>query len=346
MSRLAQEIAEQPASIGQLLERHLSIMDALRSRLWPEDVRSVVIVARGSSDNAARYAQYLFGIQHRLPVALAAPSITSIYDVELRLDGALVVGISQSGQSPDVVGVLAAAKAQGRPALAITNDAASPLAVAATDVLDLGVGPERAVAATKTYTSSLAALALVSAARATGSQRARLLAELEQLPQLAEDALRVPTVEAAELAASHPHLLVAGRGLNYSTAFEAALKIRELSGTVAEAFSPPDLLHGPIAAVAASAAALLVAPDEPSAISHHELVHRLRERGTPVVAITADKQLTQTADLTIVLGSQPAGWLTPVTTIIPLQQLAATVAGLRGRDPDAPEGLTKVTRTH
>ncbi len=339
-------MAEQPAAIAQLLERHLPTLDGLRSRLWRDDVRSVVVVARGSSDNAARYAQYLFGIQHRLPVGLAAPSITSIYDVELRFDGALVIGISQSGQSPDVVGVLAAAKAQGRPALAITNDASSPLAMAATDVLDLGVGPERAVAATKTYTSSLTALALMSAARATGSDRARLVAELERLPQLADEALQLPTTEAAELVAAHPHLLVAGRGLNYSTAFEAALKIRELSGTVAEAYSPPDLLHGPIAAVAASAAALLVAPDEPSVISHHELVHRLRERGTPVLAVSGDRKLSNAADLTIELGAQPAGWLTPVTSIMPLQQLAATVAGLRGRDPDAPAGLTKVTRTH
>jgi glutamine---fructose-6-phosphate transaminase (isomerizing) len=346
VSRLAHEIAEQPAAIDQLLGRQLPELDALRSRLWPDDIRYVVIVARGSSDNAARYAQYLFGLQHRLPVALATPSVTSIYDVELQLDGALVIGISQSGQSPDVVGTLAAAKAQGRPALAITNDPDSPLAEAATDVLDLGVGSEQAVAATKTYTSSLVALALVSAARTTGSQRRQLLTELESLPELIDDALRISTTEAAELLASRPHLLVAGRGLNYSTAFEAALKIRELSGMIAEAFSPPDLLHGPIAAVAAPAAALLVAPDEPSTVSHHELVHRLRELDTPVIAVSADPELVQLADLTIGLGRQPAGWLTPVTTIVPLQRLAAGMAGLRDRDPDAPVGLTKVTRTH
>lgn len=348
MSRLFAEIAQQPDAIARLLDAEVPGLDRRATSVWPDDVRYVVLVARGSSDNAARYAQYLFGLHHRLPVALAAPSLGSIYGVEPDFAGALVVAISQSGQSPDVVGVLAVARRQGRPAVAITNDTASPLAAAATEVIELRTGPETSVAATKTYTSSLVALALLSAARATGGARRRLLEELHQVPDVMQAV--VDTNDAADAAAlglrDCRHLLVAGRGLNYGSAFESALKVRELSGVVAEAFSPPDLLHGPIAAVGAGAGALLVAPTEPSLPGMHDLAGPLRERGATVVALGTNRALLAAADLPIALPAEPAPWLTPVTTIVPVQRLAASMAADRGRDLDAPEGLQKVTRTH
>jgi glutamine---fructose-6-phosphate transaminase (isomerizing) len=345
VNHLLTEIAEQPAALAGLLDRVLPDLDRLASGVWRDDVRYVVLVARGSSDNAARYGQYLFGLQHRLPVALATPSLGHLYGVTPAFSGAAVVAVSQSGQSPDVVGVLDAARRQGRPALAITNDPASPLAAAATEVLDRGVGAEHAVAATKTYTSSLLALALLSTARATASERDRLVAELRELPDLVSGALDVDVDAAALALRDVTHLLVAGRGLNYGTAFEAALKIRELTGVVAEAFSPPDLLHGPIGAVSAGAAALLIAPDEPSLANQHELIDALRSRHARVTTVSGDRSVLAAADSALELGQQPPAWLTPITTIVPVQRLAAAMARDRGRDLDAPEGLTKVTRT-
>lgn len=347
MSRLFEEIAEQPEAVTRLLDAEIPALDQHADAIWRDDVRYVVLVARGSSDNAARYAQYLLGIHHRLPVALATPSLGSIYGVEPDFTDALVVAVSQSGQSPDVVGVLDAARRQGRPALAITNDPGSPLAAAATDVLELGTGPEASVAATKTYTSSLVALALLSVARTEGEQRGALVDDLRRLPEVMQAV--VDTADAADAAAlglrDCRHLLAAGRGLNYGTAFEAALKVRELSGVVAESYSPPDLLHGPIAAVDEGAGALLIAPTEPSLPGLRDLVAPLRDRGATVVALSADRDLLAAADLPIWLPAEPAAWLTPVTSIVPAQRLAARMAADRGRDLDAPEGLQKVTRT-
>lgn len=345
MSRLFEEIDEQPAAVQQLVERTVPVLPDLRRALWRDDVHAVVLVARGSSDNAARYAQYLFGLHHQLPVALATPSLGSIYGAEPDFRHTLVIAVSQSGQSPDVIGVLDAARRQGRPALAITNDPASPLADAATEILDLGVGPERSVAATKTYTASLVALALTSAAGADGERQTRMVDELRGLPPLLSAALQVEVASTAAALRRVEHLLVAGRGLNYGTAFEAALKIRELSGVVAEAYSPPDLLHGPIAAVSAGAAALLIAPAEPSRPGLGELVAPLQGRGAAVAALSADPRLLASADLALTLREEPAPWLTPVTTIVPVQRLAAALAADRGRDLDAPQGLDKVTRT-
>ncbi|MFA9429504.1 SIS domain-containing protein [Egicoccus sp. AB-alg2] len=345
MSRLSTEIAEQPAAVGRLVDRVTPMLPELHRALWPADVHHVVLVARGSSDNAARYAQYLFGLHHRLPVALAAPSLGSVYGVEPDFRGAMVIAVSQSGQSPDVVGVLDAAQRQGRPTLAVTNDPDSPLAAAAGQVLDLGVGPERSVAATKTYTASLAALALVSVARFGDDRRAALLADLAALPEVLSATVDLDVTAAAAGLRDTEHLLVAGRGLNYGTTFEVALKVRELSGMVAEAYSPPDLLHGPIAAVAPGAAALLVAPTEPSLAGHRELVAPLRARGAVVAALSADPELLESVDLPIALPREPADWLTPVSTVVPAQRLAAALAADRGRDLDAPPGLHKVTRT-
>ena len=346
MTRLHTEIAEQPDAVTRLLDRVAPTLPQLHDALWSDDVHHVVLVARGSSDNAARYAQYLFGLHHHLPVALATPSLGSVYGVEPDFRGALVIAVSQSGQSPDVVGVLDAARRQGRPALAITNDPTSPLADAASHVLDLGVGVEASVAATKTYTASLAALALVSLARFGAPRREALLADLAELPAVLTNVVDTPVDMAAAGLGDTAHLLVAGRGLNYGTTFEVALKIRELSGIVAEAYSPPDLLHGPIAAVSPGAAALLVAPTEPSLAGHADLVSPLRERGAVVAALSADPALLAAVDLPIELRREPADWLTPISTIVPAQRLAAALAAGRGRDLDAPPGLNKVTRTN
>lgn len=347
-SHLAAEIAQQPEAIERLVATVTRDLPGLRQHLG-DAVNHVVVVARGSSDNAARYAQYLLAVQHRLPVALATPSVLSLYGVVPRLDHALVVAVSQSGRSPDVVQVLASARDQGRPAIAVTNAPSSPLADAASYVLDLGVGPERSVAATKTYTCSLAALALVSLALADPDVARARLAEVRAVPDVAAAVLAgaraaVDEVGVGALAAAD-HLVVTGRGLNYATAFEAALKLRELTGTVAEPFSPPDLLHGPIAALDETTTAVLVAPSEASLPDQRRVVAPLRGRGARVAAISADRDLLDEVDDPLPLATEPADWLTPITTILPAQLLAERLARHRGLDPDQPVGLSKVTLT-
>jgi glucosamine--fructose-6-phosphate aminotransferase (isomerizing) len=343
VSHLDAEIAAQPDAIQRVLDASVPRLDEVAAAVG--DVTHVVLVGRGSSDNAARYAQYLLGIQHGLPVGLATPAVQTLYGATPRFDGALVVAVSQSGRSPDVVGVLDAARRQGRPAIAITNDPTSPLAEAATTVLPLEVGEERAVAATGTYTTSLVALALVSIAFRPRTDQQPWLAELAALPGQVATVLDGVSHEVPGEVLPLAHLLVSGRGLAYGTAYEVALKVRELTGIVAEAFSPPDLLHGPIAAVEAGAGALLVAPREPSLASQRALLEPLRRRGALTLAISSDPGLLADVDVPLPLVAEPAPWLTPVTAVLPGQILASTLARARGRDLDAPVGLTKVTET-
>src|SRR4051812_33185913 len=223
-THLERELREQPAALERLLERQRPSAERIAQLFRRRDVGYVLIASRGSSSNVARYAQYVLGRAHRVPVAFATPSLYTLYGQPPRLDGALVVGISQSGGSPDVKSVIEEAARQGRPTVAITNDAGSPLALASDLVLPLEAGDEQAVAATKTYINSLGAIALIFAV-ATGAG----LAELEAVPgQLAAQ------LELSRYAAERLELLDGGtviaRGVNYGTSFEIALKIRELSG--------------------------------------------------------------------------------------------------------------------
>ena len=346
MSLARTEIAEQHDVVARLLERQRPAIEALAAELRSRAPRYAVLAARGTSDNAARYAQHALGRILRLPVALATPSLHTVYDAPPRFDGALVIGISQSGASPDVVSVVEEGARQGALTAAITNAPTSPLAAAAHHVIDLGAGEERSVAATKTYTAELAAIAALVA-----SGDAALTADVEQLPQRlaaqlvlsgGEGAERGPSVAAAVRAgADWQRLTVVGRGAHYATAFEAALKIRELAGIVAEPYSPADLLHGPIAAVGADQPLLAVAPAGPTEQSMREVVAAARERGAQVAAIGHDRSL---GDPFLELVEIPE-WLGPVVAIVPAQLLAVGLAEQRGVDVDSPFGLSKITLT-
>jgi glucosamine--fructose-6-phosphate aminotransferase (isomerizing) len=334
------EIAEQPGVVARLLDREHDAIDRLAREVRERRPPFAVIAARGTSDNAARYAQHLFGRLLGLPVVLATPSLHTLYDAPPRLGGALVLGISQSGSSPDVVRVLTDAAAQGATTAAITNDPASPLAGAAGHVLDLGAGPERSVAATKTYTASLAAVAALAAATTEDdSYRAQLPALPAALTaQLARTGDAAAAVDAI---ASWQQVTVVGRGAHYGTAFEAALKLRELTGMVAEAFSPADLLHGPIATTGPGRPLLAIAPDGPTLAGMRELLAVVRERGAPVAAIGHDPAL---GDPFLGLVDVPE-WLAPVVAIVPAQLAAVGLAARRGVDDAAPFGLNKITKT-
>jgi len=334
------EILEQPAVVDALLERERAGIERLAAEVRRRRPRYAVIAARGSSDNVARYAQHLLGRLAGLPVVLATPSLHTLYDAPPRLVDALVIGISQSGASPDVVSVVADGARQGAMTAAITNDPASPLAAAAAHVIDLGAGEERSVAATKTYTASLAAVAWLAAAAA--GDRARE-AELATLPgSIADQLARTGDAAGAlDAVAGWERLTVVGRGVHYATAFEAALKLRELSGVVAEPFSPADLLHGPIAAVGRDQPLLAIAPAGLTEASMRELVAAARARGAPVAAIGHDPAL---GDPFLEMVDVPE-WLGPVVAIVPAQLLAVGLAERRGVDVDAPFGLRKITLT-
>ncbi len=338
MSLAREEIAQQPEVVARLLERERPTLRALAAELRRRRPRYAVVAARGSSDNAARYAQHVLGRMLRLPVVLATPSLHTLDDAPPRFLDAIVIGIWQSGASPDVVSVVAEGARQGAMTLAITNDASSPLAATAAHVLDLGAGEERSVAATKTYTASLAAIAAL-AAEGDGA----LSDDVERLPGLlaAQLDLTRGADAAVEAATDWERLTVVGRGAHYATAFEAALKVRELAGIVAEAYSPADLLHGPIATTGPGQPLLAIAPTGPTEGSMRELIATARERGARVAAIGHDPAL---GDPFLELVDVPE-WLGPVVAIVPAQLLAVGLAERRGVDVDAPFGLSKITMT-
>jgi glucosamine--fructose-6-phosphate aminotransferase (isomerizing) len=344
MSWVEAELREQPAALERFLAAESANATEVARGLIREDVRYLLIVSRGSSSNVARYMQYLFGAVNRLPVAFATPSLYSVYDSAPELGPAAAIGISQSGASPDVVAVLAEARKQGRPTLAITNDPKSPLAQAADWTLPLHAGEERAVAATKTYLNSIAAVALLSAVAVRDSNR---LAELRSMPGIVEEQIERSLAAAAALDRYRDVQSgsVVARGVNYGTAFEIALKIRELSGAPFEAFSSADLLHGPIAALKSGRPAIVIAPSGKTLTSLRAAVDKVRERGAEVIAISDDQAFLAAADTALPLVRTVPEWLSPLLTVIPGQAAAVRLARLHGADVDQPVGLTKITLT-
>ena len=343
MSWLENELREQPAALERLLQRQGDRAREIAGIFGRDDVQYVLIASRGSSGNAARYAQYLLGRAHRVPVMFATPSLYTIYEQPPRLEGAVVVGISQSGASPDVASVLAEARRQGRPTVALTNAPDSPLAREADAVLLLEAGEERAVAATKTYLNSLGAIAMLFAA-ADGPVAE---AELARMPSVLEEQieLSIATAPALDEYGDAVGATVVARGVNYGTAFEIALKIRELSGLVVEAYSPADLMHGPIAAIRPGWPVIVVAPSGPARPSVEGLVFPLLERGARIIAVSDVTAVLRRARTKLPLVARVPEWLSAMTAVIPGQLTALRLAQLRGLDIDSPVGLNKVTLT-
>jgi glucosamine--fructose-6-phosphate aminotransferase (isomerizing) len=339
---LAAEMREQPAVVQRLLLGQRAVFAEVARTARARQVAWLVIAARGSSDNAARYAQHVFARLCGLPVALASPSLSTLYDAPLRFEQALVVGISQSGQSPDVRTVLERARGQGRPTVAITNAPGSPLALVADATVDLGAGAERSVAATKTYTASLAALAALAVELADDETSREQLASVpeamqQQLEQGIGDGARV--LEGADRCA------VVGRGPNYATAFEAALKIKELTAVAAEPYSPADLMHGPVAVLGPGSPLLAVAVEGPALESVMDAVAEASSRGARCLLLSDCADARCGAGDALVRLARVPEWLSPLVAVLPAQSLATELAGARGVDVDVPFGLRKVTRT-
>lgn len=341
---LFREIHEQPKVLERFLQRERQNIGRLAAAIKSQKITHIVIAARGTSDNAGRYAKYALGALNGLPVALAAPSLFSIYRRPPRFGKALVLGISQSGKSPDIVAVLAEAKRQDVLTAVITNDPKSELAQAGEIVIDLRAGEERAVAATKTYTAELAAIALLSA---TLAEDKALLAELEQIPLAAANTLLMND-EIARIAPRYrymEHCVVIGRGYNYATAFELALKLKELTYTVVESYSSADFLHGPMAVIEPGFPIVLIAPSGVMLAELQEFMMALECRQAEVIAISDDDDLLGRARIPLKLPHAVPGWVSPITAIIPGQLLSMHLAHNRDYDVDSPRGLHKVTET-
>ncbi len=343
-SLLWKEINEQPDIIRKLIAVEHEHVLRLGRELRKMDCRFVYLAARGTSDNAARYGQYLFGGINRLPVALTAPSLFTTYRTPPRLEGALAIGISQSGQSPDIVEVLEEARRQGAPTIAITNEGDSPLARAAEHVLPLGAGRELSVAATKTYTSTLAVLAMLSLAL---EDRLKPDSLSPVIPWM-ETALKAePQAQAAaERMADSSRAVVLGRGYHLCTAHEIALKIKELSGVEAEPYSTADFKHGPIAMAEGGLPVILVSQGAIFQREMAELADLVRSQGARVLALADELPGIQPADSWIPLPAGEPEWLTPIAAILPGQLLAFHLTRARGMDPDRPRHIRKVTLTH
>jgi glutamine---fructose-6-phosphate transaminase (isomerizing) len=329
------ELREQPEALARLLDRQHAHALEIAELFRRNDVQYIVIVSRGSSSNAALYGQYLLGRAHRVPVGFATPSLYTLYEQPPKLAGALVIGISQSGESPDVRAVVDEARRQGRPTIAITNDADSPLAKSAEAVLPLEAGEERSVAATKTYVNSLGALALLFTA---STRDAQAFSELRAMPERVAAQLDRSFADVESLEPLGGGTVIA-RGVNFGTSHEIALKMRELSGLLFEAYSAADLMHGPVAAIGEGWPVIAVAPTGPARSSMTAAISSVQSRGARLIVIS------DSPDATLPLLPGVPEWVSPLVSVIPGQLAARRNAELRGVDLDHPGGLSKITLT-
>ena len=354
---MLREIQEQPHVLSDVLNKTLAAVRSLAEEVKRRDISLIVIAARGTSDHAALYAQYLFQYLNGIPVALATPSLYTLYGTHLRLGRAMVIGISQSGQSPDIVEVVAQAKAAGALTVGITNVAESPLAMTANHTLLCHAGPERSVAATKTYTTTCTVLAMLAAYMSGGE----LLRDgMQHIPQLVTDALKSEE-RIASIAQRYTHArncVVLGRAFQYSTARETALKLEETCYLVATPFSTADFRHGPAALVERGLPVVVFAPPGPTLDGSRELLTWLREREADCLVVSEDETVLELATVPISLTlpslshdsmqgqhASIAELLAPIPYIVCGQLLAHYLALSKGLNPDQPRSLTKVTRT-
>lgn len=340
MSLMLSEIEQQPTAIEKTIKRESKKIERFAARLRANRPRLIVLVARGSSDNAALFGRYLLETTTGIPVSLAAPAVHTLYKAKLDLRDSLVIGVSQSGEGDDINLTLKNAKRCGATTLAITNEAESAMAKLCDEAFLIHAGRERSVAATKTYTGQLLIFHLLARALSGGKE------ELERLPEFAAEALKLkPDVVAmVERYAFMEQCVVVGRGLNYANAYEFAIKLMETCYVVAERFSGADFLHGPIAMVDSGFPVFVFAPPGPTLKGMKELLTKLHGIGAETLAISGDASALKAASRGIKMPRVDE-LLSPIPYVIPAQLFAALLAEAKGLSPDQPRSLSKVTKT-
>jgi glucosamine--fructose-6-phosphate aminotransferase (isomerizing) len=350
MSKMLEEIRQQPAALERTLNFELRRIGRLRSAIEKKRPRLIVLAARGTSDNAALFGRYLLEIATGIPVALSAPSVLTLYGADMELSDALVVALSQSGESTDTNFVLERARELGAMTAGVTNEAKSAMARIAEFPFLVRAGREQSVAATKTYTGQLLTLYLIAYALGAPIDPD----DLRRIPEWVDEALKLEP-EIGEISGRYrfmDHAVVVGRGLNYSNAFEFALKLMETCYVVAERFSTADFFHGPIAIVERSFPVFVFAPPGVTWESTRSLLERLRTLKAETLVITdcGHREALAAAPRSIAIPakirrSRPLELYTPIPYIVPAQLLAAKLAEQKGLDPDHPRTLEKVTKT-
>jgi glucosamine--fructose-6-phosphate aminotransferase (isomerizing) len=343
-SNLAQEILEQPRVFRRQLDQEQENIARIAAAIGERHPRYLVIAARGTSDNAARYAKYLLGAYNELPVALATPSLFTKYERPPRMEDALVLGISQSGASPDIVSVLAEGSRQGALTVAITNEPDSDLAQTAAHTIQLHAGAEKSVAATKTYTASLLAVATLSALLANDAGRLDWLVRLPDIADQVLDAAQA-TIQSAERYRYMQWCVVVGRGYNYATTFEIALKLKELTYVLADPYSSADFQHGPVALIEQGFPVLAIVPEGRITDEMMTLLDQLRDREAELLVISSLDPALDMAQTPLPLPAGVPEWLSPLIAVMPGQLFALGLTLTKGFDPDHPRGLHKVTLT-
>jgi glucosamine--fructose-6-phosphate aminotransferase (isomerizing) len=341
MSLMLKEICEQPAALEQTIQAEQEKVKKLGEFLKTKDIDLIVIVARGSSDNAALFGRYLFEITTGTPVSLCAPSVFTLYNAKLKLKRALVIGVSQSGEGVDINKVLESAKNSGAFTIGITNQAKSSMAKIADETLLTHAGPERSVAATKTYTGQMLHFYMLASALSG------IKLGYKKIPHFCDAALKLET-EIEELVQRYVFMencVVVGRGLNYGNSYELALKLMETCYVVAERFSSADFFHGPLAIVERRFPVILFAPSGVTKTSNIDLLKRLKELHADSFSITNDKTVASLSSRVLQMPKEIEEFLSPIPFIIPAQLFAALLAKAKGIDADAPRSLSKVTKT-
>ena len=343
MSLMLQEIGEQPAALEKTIAEEREKILRVAQSVIKRDVDLIVLVARGSSDNAALFGRYLLEITTGIPVSLSAPSVHTLYDAKLNLRRALVIGVSQSGEGEDINRVLEKARACGAFTIGITNEPASSMVKLVDETLLMRGGHERSVAATKTFTGQMMLFYMLAAALSKNRQPI----DYERIPEFTARALeqQPAIVELVQRYVFMENCVVVGRGLAYANAYEFALKLMETCYVVAERFSSADFLHGPVAMIERHFPVFLFAPPGVMLAGTKDLIGRLRELKADTLVITADLDAASICSRSIIMPREIDEFLAPIPYIIPAQLFAGLLAEAKGLNPDQPRSLSKVTRT-
>jgi glutamine---fructose-6-phosphate transaminase (isomerizing) len=338
---MLQEIAEQPEVLERTIAAEREKVTRLGDFLRQKDIDVIILVARGSSDNAALFGRYLLETTTGIPVSLSAPSVFTLYDAKMRLKRSLVIGVSQSGEGVDINYVLERAKEFGAYTIGITNEAESSMAKIADETLLIHAGREKSVAATKTYTGQMLHFYLL--ASAIGDRRL----DYHKIPDLAAEALKLEPAVKTEVQryVFMENCVVVGRGMNYGNSYELALKLMETCYVVAERFSSADFLHGPLAIVERRFPVILFAAAGPTKKGSIDLLKDLNDLHADCLSITNDNEVAAMSPKSLFLPAEMDEFLTPIPFIIPAQLFAAHLSEAKGLDPDAPRSLSKVTKT-